>query len=77
MVMNRDKLGKGIFLLGIFFMLMHTTIPFLWALIGITYPYPLASNQGFLLYLQGFSPAIGAVLLVVGSLTYSGGKEMS
>lgn len=75
--MNRKKLGIGIFLLGTFFMFMHTTTPFLWALIGITYPYPLSSNEGFMLYLQGFSPAIGAILLVVGSLTYSGGKEIT
>jgi hypothetical protein len=77
MVMNRKKLGIGIFLLGTFFMFMHTTIPFLWAIIGITYPYPLSSNQGVLFYLQGFSPPIGAILLVAGSLIYSEGKEIS
>ena len=77
MVMNRKKLGIGIFLLGTFFMFMHTTIPFLWAIIGITYPYPLSSNQGVLFYLQGLSPPIGAILLVVGSLIYSEGKEIS
>ena len=75
--MNRKRLGTGVFLVGVFFMFMHTTIPFLWALFGITYPYPLASNAGFMFYLQGFSPAVGAILLVVGSLIYSGGKEMT
>ena len=75
--MNKNNLGIAIFLLGIFFMFMHTTIPFLWAIIGITYPYPLSSNQGVLFYLQGLSPPIGAVLLVVGSLIYSEGKEIS
>lgn len=75
--MNKNNLGIVIFLLGIFFLFMHTTIPFLWAIIGITYPYPLSSNQGVLFYLQGLSPPIGAVLLVVGSLIYSEGKEIS
>lgn len=75
--MNKNNLGIVIFLLGTFFLFMHTTIPFLWAIIGITYPYPLSSNQGVLFYLQGFSPAIGAALLVVGSLIYSEGKEIS
>ncbi|MCJ7716609.1 MAG: hypothetical protein MUO54_08825 [Anaerolineales bacterium] len=75
--MTKRKLGVGIFLLGTFFMFMHTTIPFLWAVIGITYPYPLSSNEGFVLFLQGFSPAIGAILLVVGGLIYSEGKEIT
>jgi hypothetical protein len=72
MVMNREKTGIGIFLVGIFFMLMHTTVPFLWALFGIGAPYPLASDEGFLFYFQGFSPVVGAILLVVGGLVYSG-----
>jgi len=77
MVMNREKLGVGVFLFGTFFMFMHTTAPFLWAVIGITYPYPLSSNEGLLFYLQGFSPAIGAILLVTGGLIYSEGKEVT
>ena len=72
MVANKEKVGIGIFLVGIFFMLMHTTFPFLWALIGIPAPYPLSANEGFLFYFQGFSPVVGAVLLVVGGLVYSG-----
>ena len=75
--MNKNNLGIAIFLLGIFFLFMHTTIPFLWAIIGITYPYPLASNEGFMFYLQGFSPTIGAILLVVGGLIYSEEKEIT
>ena len=71
--MNKNNLGIGIFLLGTFFLFMHTTIPFLWAIIGITYPYPLSSNQGVLFYLQGFSPPIGAILMVLGGLIY--GRE--
>ena len=72
MVTNREKSGIGIFLLGIFFLLMHSTFPFLWALIGIPSPYPLSADEGFLFYFQGFSPAVGAILLVVGGLVYSG-----
>ena len=75
--MNKNNLGIAIFLLGIFFLFMHTTIPFLWAIIGITYPYPLSSNQGVLFYLQGLSPPIGAILLVVGGLIYSEEKEIT
>jgi hypothetical protein len=72
MVTNREKLGIGIFFLGIFFMLMHSTFPFLWALFGINSPYPLVWDEGFLFYFQGFSPVVGAILLVVGGLIYSG-----
>jgi hypothetical protein len=75
--MKRINIGIIILGIGIFLMFIHTTIPFLWAFLGISYPYPLASNEGFLFYLQGFSPVIGAILLVMGGLVYSGGKERS
>ena len=73
--MNKNNLGIVIFLLGIFFLFMHTTSPFLWLLIGIAYPYPLSSNQGILFYLQGFSPPIGAILMVLGGLIYGRGAR--
>ena len=75
--MNKKYLGIVIFLIGIFFLLMHTSLPFLWSIAGIASPYPLSSNHGIFFYLQGFSLPIGAILLVVGGLTYSDGKEIS
>lgn len=75
--MKIQRLGLIIFLIGVFFLLMHTVLPFLWSVVGIPAPYPLSSNEGFLFYLQGFSPPIGAILLVVGGLLHSDIKETS
>ena len=68
--MTNKILGKGLFLIGIFVMLVHSTMPFLWALLGFSAPYPLASNSGIINSLSPFAPPIGAVLLAVGGIIY-------
>ena len=67
------RLGLSFFSVGAFFMFVHTTLPFLWALVGIPLAYPLTTTQGMLAILPGFTPAIGALLMVVGGLIY--GRE--
>jgi len=69
--MQSQKLGLVVFALGAFLVQVHTTLSFLWAAVGMPLAaYPLLF-KGALAYLPGFTPAIGAVLLVVGSLIYS------
>jgi len=68
--MQGNKSGLMLFALGAFFVHIHTTVPFLWALVGIPLAYPLMVTKGVLAVLPAFTPPIGAVLLVVGSLIY-------
>ena len=68
------KLGKIIFTLGIVTMFMYTTFTFLWALVGISLPFPLSvENQSFYLF-QLLTPPLGALLMVIGALIF-GHKE--
>ena len=69
--MQHKAIGTILFIIGGFFILMHTLFPFLWNVIGIQAAYPLASDHGIMYYLQGFSPAIGAALLLAGNQAYS------
>ena len=64
------KLGIALFSVGVFFLFIHTTLPFLWALVGVPLAYPLTSSRGILAFLPGFTPAIGATLMVVGGMIY-------
>ncbi len=69
------RLGLVFFALGAFLVHVYTTLLFLWALVGMPLgAYPLMLPQG-LRMLIGFTPAIGAVLLVVSSLIYGRGAR--
>jgi hypothetical protein len=71
--MQGQRLGLVFFALGAFLVHVHTTLVFLWAVVGMPLAaYPLLL-KGINPYIPGFTPAIGAVLLVVGSLIY--GRE--
>ncbi|MGA9349201.1 MAG: hypothetical protein WBW48_10410 [Anaerolineae bacterium] len=71
--MSSKRLGTSMFYIGVFFLFVHTTIPFLWTLSGIPLAYPLVPTQGWLIALPGLTPPIGAVLMVIGGLIY--GRE--
>ena len=71
--MQTKKLGLSLFFVGVFFMFVHTVLPFLWGLVGIPFAYPLRATEGVLAILQGFTPPIGALLMVIGAMTY--GRE--
>lgn len=68
--MQHRILGLSLFYTGVALMLVHTTLPFLWQLARIPWAYPLVSSEGMLAILPGFSPPIGAMLMVVGGLIY-------
>ena len=75
--MQSKTWGLVFFALGIFSMHVHTTLPFLWELVGIPLAYPLAATEVLLGILPGFTPPIGAVLMVIGGLIYGRqGKEV-
>jgi hypothetical protein len=65
-----NKIGMIMFLVGVFFLLVHTTLPFLWHLAGISAPYPLIANTGIGAFLPGFTPPIGALLMTLGGMMY-------
>lgn len=53
-----------LFIIGLIFLFIHTTFPFLWAVFGISSSYPL--SKGVILnYLSGFTPIIGALILFI------------
>ena len=68
--MRHRTLGLSLFYIGVALMLVHTTLPFLWELARIPWAYPLVSTNGVLAILAGFTPPIGALLLVLGGLVY-------
>jgi len=68
--MRNKRLGLALFSLGVLLINLYTTIPFIWALVGIPAPYPLVTTEGVLAVLPGFAPPLGAVFLVVGGLFY-------
>ena len=66
-------LGLLFFSAGVFLVFVHTTLPFLWRLVGVPLAYPLTPTEGILVILPGFTPPIGALLMVLGGLFY--GRE--
>ena len=72
--MPHYKLGIIIFTLGVIVLHLYTTLLYLWALFTHSLrSFPLMLPVD-LLPLIGFTPAIGALLLVIGGLIY-GWKE--
>lgn len=71
--MSTKKIGVVLFFVGVFFLSVHTTLPFLWALVGVPLAYPLGSNKGIWAALSFFTPAIGGLLMVLGGIVY--GRE--
>ncbi len=71
--MTSRRFGIILFFAGTFSLLVHTTLPFLWALVGIRTPYPLTAAVGPLSYLPGLTPPLGALLMVIGGLIF--GRE--
>lgn len=75
--MQSKRLGLSIFFVGVFFLFVNTTVSFLWRLIGVPWPYPFTPTGGslVLISLPGFTPAVGASLMVAGGLVYGRRKE--
>jgi hypothetical protein len=71
--MQAKILALSLFSVGVFLVFVHTTLPFLWALMGIHLAYPLWPTEGMLVILPGFTPPIGAMFMVLGGLIY--GRE--
>jgi len=71
--MLNKKFGNALFFIGLIFLFVHTTLPFLWSLLGIPSAYPLTSSEGFWAILPAFTPPIGGLLLVLAGLLH--GKE--
>ncbi len=65
-----QRLGVAIFVLGALILHLYTTLLYLWALVNMslrTFPLMLPSQMRGLI---GFTPPIGALLLVIGGLLY-------
>jgi hypothetical protein len=59
-----------LFGLGVFLMLIHTTIAAIWTVFGFPGAPPLTASSGVLYYLQGFTPPLGAILMLIAGLVY-------
>ncbi len=66
-----------IFSVGVFFLFVNTTVSFVWRLVGVPWAYPLTPTEGseMLISLPGFTPAVGAALMVIGGLVYGRKRE--
>jgi hypothetical protein len=69
--MRHRIFGLSLFYVRVALMLVHTTLPFLWQLARIPWAYPLVSTTGILALLPGFTPPLGALLMVLGGLIYA------
>ena len=56
--------GLAVFWFGVFLLFVHTTVPALWELFGPGTPYPLSSSSGLGAIATGFTPPLGAALMV-------------
>jgi len=74
--MKHETWGKVIFILGIIVMFLYTAFSFLWAMSGVSLPYPLSleGKSELVGAFAFFAPPIGALLMVTGGLIY-GKKE--
>lgn len=61
----RRRAGLAVFWLGVFLLFVHTTLPALWELFGPRTPYPLSSLSRLGAIATGFTPPLGAALMVV------------
>jgi hypothetical protein len=68
--MASRRFGIVLFFAGVFSLFVHTTLPFLWGVTGLQVPYPLVATEGPLYYLPGFTPPLGALLMVIGGLIF-------
>lgn len=68
--MLTKKIGILFFLAGVFILLVHTMLSFIWILVGIKVPYPLISNSAIGAFLPGFTPVIGAFMMISGGGLY-------
>jgi len=71
--MLTKKFGIALFVIGGFFLFIHSILPFLWNLLGIPSAYPLTSSEGIWFILPAFTLPIGGILLILAGLLY--GKE--
>lgn len=68
--MKGKKLGLAIFFLGAFLVHAYTTLQFLWHAFRIPLAYPLIPPDPLVMFFFGYSAPIGALLMVLGGLTY-------
>lgn len=61
--MKRKTISLLLFALAMVLFHYHSTIHFLWAMVGIPYEFPLDPTEGYWALLKGFLPA-GALWLV-------------
>ena len=73
--MRRERFAYALFGVGVFLLFVHTTMPALWQLLGMAGAYPLASTQGLLGISTGFTPPLGALLMLVAGLVYGSGRN--
>ena len=67
--MPRKTVAHILFGIGVLLLEIHTTIPFLWRILGLPMPYPF-SQSIILFYAQGFTPIFGAFCLLAAGLVY-------
>lgn len=74
-VVRRRSLAIGLFWVGVLLLLVHTTFPALWQVVGFSADYPLASTEGVLGISAGFTPPLGTALMLVAGFIYGSGPS--
>lgn len=73
--MRGRLLAYVLFGIGVFLLFVHTTLPALWQILGIPSAYRLASSDGLLAISTGFTPPLGAMLMLVAGLVYGSAES--
>jgi len=69
-------IGIIVFILGILTVFVYTAFTYLWALAGISIPYPLMGKSDSFGLFSLMTPPIGAMLMILGGLIYGKKKEV-
>ena len=73
--MNRARIAALVFAFGCILLVLHSTLPFLWSLVGIQAEYPLFFHSGPADVIQGFTPPLGLVAMLIAGLIYGGQRK--
>lgn len=73
----RRSAARMLFGAGVFLLLVHTTLPALWQVLGLSGPYPLAATKGILIAASGFTPPLGVTLMLCAGFVYGAKGEAS
>lgn len=73
--MRRRIAAYVLFCVGVVLLLVHTTMPALWQILGLRGDYPLSATRGLMGASAGFTPPFGTALMLAAGFIYGGRRR--